>query len=315
MDYAIMKEGKPIMLIECKWCGADIDKEHASQLYRYFSVTDARIGLLTNGIIYRFYTDLEESNKMDTKPFMEFNMLDIKDTLVEALKRFSKDSFDIEEMLTAASDLKYTKEVKRILAEQMSDPSDDFVKFFGKQVYSGMMTQSVRQQFADIIKRAMHQFINDEINVRLKSALAEGEKERAGEEVEQEDAGDRKRDDGIITTEEEWAAFYIVKAILAETIDINRVTIKDTKSYCNVLLDNKVMKLICRFHFDYSTKLGYLGLFDESKKEEKISIDGINAIYKYADRLKSIVKFYDSVSPPKVTKESEVSAKENKNQS
>src|SRR5689334_11303987 len=47
VDYAIIVGGKPAILFECKWHGADLSKEHASQLYRYFSVTDARFGVLT----------------------------------------------------------------------------------------------------------------------------------------------------------------------------------------------------------------------------------------------------------------------------
>src|SRR4051794_35249800 len=85
VDYAILKDGKPIILFECKWHGADLNKEHASQLYRYFSVTEARFGVLTNGIAYRFYTDLEAQNKMDSKPFFEFNMANYRDQDIEEL--------------------------------------------------------------------------------------------------------------------------------------------------------------------------------------------------------------------------------------
>lgn len=74
VDYAILQDGKPIILFECKWHGADLNKDHASQLYRYFSVTDARFGVLTNGVQYRFYTDLDAANKMDAKPFFEFDL-------------------------------------------------------------------------------------------------------------------------------------------------------------------------------------------------------------------------------------------------
>ncbi len=169
VDYAILKEGKPIILFECKWCGVNLDKQHKSQLYRYFSVTEARFGVLTNGITYRFYTDLDEPNKMDAKPFMEFSILDVTETAVEVLKKFSQ--FSLEETLTAATELKYTKEIKRILAEQMTAPLEDFVRFFASQIYTGKLTQSVRQQFGELVKKALHQFVNEKINERLKFAL------------------------------------------------------------------------------------------------------------------------------------------------
>lgn len=86
VDYAILKDGKPIILFECKKCGGDLSINHASQLFRYFHVTEARFGVLTNGLIYRFFTDLEQPNKMDEKPFLEFNLLDFKDQDIDELK-------------------------------------------------------------------------------------------------------------------------------------------------------------------------------------------------------------------------------------
>lgn len=54
VDYAILQNGKPIMLFECKWSGADLSKAHVSQLYRYFNVVpDVRFGILTNGIRHK----------------------------------------------------------------------------------------------------------------------------------------------------------------------------------------------------------------------------------------------------------------------
>src|SRR5690348_4895174 len=173
VDYAVKHDGKIVMLFECKCCNASLDESHASQLYRYFSVTEARIAVLTDGIIYRFYTDIEESNKMDPKPFMEFNMLDIQEPLVVELKRLTKQAFNLEDILTVAGELKYTREIKRILNEELNSPSEDFVKFFASQVYSGKLTAGVRVQFAGITKRAFAQFINEHITERLRSAMGE----------------------------------------------------------------------------------------------------------------------------------------------
>jgi hypothetical protein len=54
VDYAVLRDGKPIMLFECKKSGADLHINHASQLFRYFHVTEARFGVLTNGLAYKF---------------------------------------------------------------------------------------------------------------------------------------------------------------------------------------------------------------------------------------------------------------------
>ena len=123
VDYAIMKDGKPIILFECKKHGSLLDSGHASQLYRYFIGTKARFGILTNGIIYQFFTDLDKPNIMDEKPFWEFNLLESEEELIGELKKFTKPSFDIDEILTIANDLKYTREIKRLLSEEWNNPS------------------------------------------------------------------------------------------------------------------------------------------------------------------------------------------------
>jgi hypothetical protein len=299
VDYAILKDGKPIILFECKWCKSDLDQGHVSQLYRYFTVTEARFGVLTNGVLYRFYTDLEEPNKMDAKPFLELNILDIKESTVEDLKKFTKAFFNLDETLTAATELKYTKEIKRIIAEQFINPTDDFVKFFASQVYAGKLTQPVKQQFADLTKRALHQFVNDRISERLKSALAEEvnattsqqpvvESQSTSGEEGKEAAGKGK----MLTTEEELEGYHIVKAILSQIIDPNRIAIRDTTNYCNIALDDNKFKTVCRFYFNNPNKK-LLGLFDAEKKEEKFSIASLTDIYHYADKIKTTATLFD----------------------
>jgi hypothetical protein len=295
VDYAIFHDGKPIILFECKKCGWKLDRDCASQLYRYFSVTDARIGILTDGIIYQFYTDLEEKNKMDEKPFMEFNVLDIQEPLVPELKKLTKGAFNIEATLNAATELKYTKEIRRIMSEELNSPSEEMVRLFTSRVYTGRLTQAVKEQFTDIVKRALHQFIADRINERIKTALS-------GEDIqgtqEQKDGGDVSEpaakstpvDDGIVTTDEEREGFYIVKSIVREVVDPARVVFRDTQTYFSVLLDDNNRKPICRLHLNRAQK--YLGLLDEQKNEERVPIDSLNDIYQHAEHLKKTVFRY-----------------------
>ena len=167
VDYAIMKDGKPIILFECKWSGADLNKEHASQLHRYFSaVPEVRFGVLTNGVIYRFFSDLDAPNRMDDKPFFEFNMLDVQERTVAELKKFTKSKFDLDDILTTASELKYTAAIRKIIAQEFEAPSEGFVRFFASQVYSGMKTQNVIDKFTEITQKALRRFLNDRIKRR-----------------------------------------------------------------------------------------------------------------------------------------------------
>jgi hypothetical protein len=291
VDYAIKKDGKIIMLFECKHCGGDLSIKHASQLFRYFATTEARIGVLTNGVVYRFFTDLEAPNKMDEKPFFEVDMLDLNDTVVSELKKLSKPAFDLDELMTTAGELKYTREIKRLLAELTEKPSDEFVKLCASKVFNGPLTPGRKEYFAGIVKKSFGQLVNERINERLKSALTGGEGLR--EETEPADEPEQE----IETTEEELEGFYIVKSILRTLVDPTRIAHRDTQSYMGILLDDNNRKPIARLHFNRSQK--YLGVFDEKKKEERIPIASVDDIYQHAERIRDVIVFYEGGSATK----------------
>jgi len=295
VDYAINKDGKTIILMECKWWGADLQKEHASQLYRYFSTTEARFGILTNGIQYQFFSDIDEPNKMDAKPFFEFDMLNIEEHQINELKKFSKQTFALEEILNTASSLKYTRAIKKILDHEFETPSDDFIRFFASKIYDGRLTQQVIEDFSKVIKDACKQFINSKISDRLKSALRSGEESDKtvitdGEDSTSQDSPENKN--AIITTEEEIQGYNIVKAIIRQVVDLNRVCMRDTKSYCGILLDNNNRKPICRLYFNSSNK--YIGLI-VNKEVTKIPIENLNDIFNFSEQLKATIAEYDEI--------------------
>jgi len=282
VDYAIIQDGKPMILIECKSCGAPLNLKHASQLFRYFSVTDARFAILTNGVNYQFFTDIESPNKMDDKPFFEFSMLDIDEKAVKQLKKFSKSNFELEDILSNASDLRYTKEIITLLEKEFEKPSEEFVRHFATQVISCKFMGSVKSQFEIIVGNACKEFIKNKVASRLKSALDSN----TDSEIEEDEAPTERRDDKdskIVTTEEEIEAYHTVKAILASSIDPKRVIMRDTQSYCGVLIDDNNRKPVCRLHFNASQK--YIGLFDDGKNETRIPINEVHEIYQYSGQL------------------------------
>ncbi len=172
VDYAIIKDGSPILLIECKPSDSELTQENTSQLYRYFTSTDARFGILTNGLVYRFYSDLDEPNKMDDSPFMEFSILEeVTPRSADSLKIFTKASFDLQSSIHAATNVKYITSIKQVLADQLKRPSTDFVLFILGQVYKGAKTKKVRESFSIIAHEAFREFINDRVQKRLKAAL------------------------------------------------------------------------------------------------------------------------------------------------
>lgn len=290
IDYTVSLNDEPIMLIECKHWSADLDK-HKAQLFRYYHVSKAKFGVLTNGIVYKFFADLETPNKMDDKPFFEINLLDLRDSHIDKLKEFCHDQYDINRILNSATELKYVNAIKTYIAAQSVDPSEEFTKFITKQVYDGIVTKSVMDEFTPMVKRAFQLFTNDYVNNRLKSAITpEVPAVDMSVESEEAEAGESK----IITTEEELQGFYIVRAILCNTVDLNRVVDRDAQSYFAILFDNNNRKPICRLHFNGGKK--YVETFDENKVGTKHLISSLNDIYQLSDTLIQTVGYYMKVA-------------------
>jgi hypothetical protein len=291
VDYAILKDGKPMMLFECKKCGGDLNINHASQLFRYFHVTEARFGVLTNGLLYRFFTDLDQPNKMDEKPFLEFNILDFKDHDIDELKKFAKSSFDIETILATANDLKYTRAIQNIINDLMINPTDDFIRLVSNDLTAGKrFTTVIKEQFSQITKRAFKQLINDKINERLKVAMSSSPELISTDTEDQSLMVEDTDEPDIETTEQEIEAFHIVRAILRESVNPKRVVMRDAKSYCAILFDDNNRKPICRLWFNNPSRL--MISFFNGKEQEKISIADVDDIYKYSDQLKATIDSY-----------------------
>ena len=295
IDYAIAHNGQVQVLIEVKKISEPLRIEHASQLYRYFAVTNARIAILTNGEAYEFYTDLDAPNRMDSKPFLVLDLSDIDDTLLPELAKLTKESFDLDSVISAAGELKYIGQLKRILAAQFKQPEDEWVRFLTTRVYDGSFTQRVRDQFLPLVTKATRQFLNEQVNDRLKSALGGPDSfVSVSSEVPAEPAAadiqPSTDNDDVVTTEEELEGYRIVRAIVCGTVPASRIIARDTKTYFGILLDDNNRKPIARLWFNRSKK--YLGVFDENKVETRIPLTATEDIYRHADHLRQTVTRY-----------------------
>lgn len=298
VDYAILRDGKPIVLFECKKCGGDLNISHAGQLLRYFHVTEARFGVLTNGLIYRFFTDLDQPNVMDQKPFLEFNILDFKEQDVEELKKFAKSAFDVDSILTTANDLKYTRAIQNLLAEWLNNPSEDLVRLVSADLLGGKrFTPAVKEQFTQITKRAFQQLIGDRINDRLRvamtpeSAAVSIASPTAPDAVSSAVQGEELSESPVVeTTEQEIEGFHIIRSILRDVVPSKRVFMRDAQSYCAILFDDNNRKPICRLRFNNPERL-VLGLMN-GKDEEKVVLADLDTLYDYADKLRATVSSY-----------------------
>jgi predicted type IV restriction endonuclease len=304
VDYAIMRDGEVQILIECKQPRDALKIEHASQLYRYFSVTNARIAILTNGQTYHFYTDLDAPNKMDSKPFLVLDLEDIDDAHLPELRKLTKESFDLDSIISAAEELKYLGQIKRAMAAQFSEPEDDWVRFFTTRVYEGSFTQKVRDQFRTLVAKAASQFVKDQVNERLKSALNSNLPSQAIgpplEMLESESAAlnDVERDTEVETTLDELTGYQIVKAIACSEVKPQRITGRDAKSYFAILLDDNNRKPIARLHFNGKARK-YLGVFDDNKVETRHPIDSLDDIYLHAQAIRNSVRLFAAESGQK----------------
>lgn len=299
IDYAIMRDGEVQILIECKKSTEPLKIEHASQLFRYFAVTNARIAILTNGSLYHFYTDLDAPNRMDDKPFLVLDLADIDETVLPELSKLTKDVFDLDSIISAAGELKYVGALKRAIAAQFREPTDEWVKFFTTKVYEGSFTQKVKEQFTALVGKASRQFLNEQVNDRLKTALgatafpAMTTAAAAALGSEKIVEADLDRDTELETTLEELEGYQIVKAIACSEVKPQRVVHRDAKSYFAVLLDNNNRKPIARLHFN-SKKQKYLGVFDLEKNETRYPLESLDDIYTHAGAIRDVVRSYVS---------------------
>lgn len=282
VDYAIVKGDDVNILVECKGLSTQLNSKHLAQLYRYFSVTKARFAILTNGREYRFFSDLEEANKLDTRPFFIFDLLDYSNASLVELSKFSKSNFDVENILAQAERLKYVSAVRKVLSTWMEQPPEGLVKLVSSEVYDGRSNAAVREMISTAIVSAFREIVRDNLRARLSDALGDG-----GSEAEVEVAVEAVSE--IETTDEEIEGWIMVKALLRGEVDADRIAIRDAKSYCAVLLDNNNRKPLVRLHFNRSKK--YVGLFD-GDTEERVAVSLLDDMLGFRDRLIATLRKY-----------------------
>lgn len=292
VDYAILKDGNPLVLVEAKWCGEALDK-YDSQLFRYFGTCKAKFAILTNGIIYKFFTDLDEPNKMDEKPFLVIDILNPREAQVAELKKFTKAAFDIDAIFDTASELRYSNEFKGILANELQNPSDDFLRHFLVTTYSGRLTQSVLDKFRPVLKKALNTYISELMNDKIQSALKDNTDASESDDVSQppeEEKAEPRPSKDIVTTEEELEAYFIIKNMLKDIAPMEDITYRDTVSYINILYKDNGRKWICRLVLTDTQKT--ILIPDENKNTIKHSLNTVYDLQNYRDELSAVLSRY-----------------------
>jgi predicted type IV restriction endonuclease len=298
LDYAIFQNGNPAILIECKRYGTDFKNDREwSQLFAYFMATEARIGVLTDGVNYKFYADLEKPNKMDKTPFLELDLLNLNESAIRELSKLTKSAFNIDEAITAASELKYVGGIKALLKKQVEVPSNEFVKYFFKELCpENNFVGQLKDEFTGYTQRAIKEFIREEIENLLDKASGRSVEETPDTKNAEPEIKSESTTKQSEFTDDECQGYYILKSILRQVIDPARVTYRDTASYCNILLDGNTWRQIVRLYFNNpkSKKLEIFSIDANGNRiSEKVAIDNLNEIYHYADKFKAIVAAYE----------------------
>src|SRR5450756_140727 len=302
IDYALVHNGEVQILIEVKKVTEPLDVRHAHQLFRYFMVTSARVAILTNGEIYEFYTDLDAPNKMDNKPFLVLDLTAVDETLLPEVAKLTRESFDLDSVVSAAGELKYIGQIKRLLAAEFKEPSSELLRLFAAHISPGRpFTQRIRNELSPLATKATTQFLNEQVRERLKTAL-EDDGGAVKDDIKvpvQMPGPDSVAEDElqgeIHTTEEELEGYRIVRAIVCAEVSASRVIGRDSRTYFAVILDNNRRKPIARLWFNRRQK--YLGVFNSDKEETRLPIETLEDIYHHAAQLRATVHGYLTTDP------------------
>lgn len=274
VDYAILLNNKPTILIECKRVDNEkLDiKKYGAQLFKYFTASKAKFIIFTNGIVYKFFSDVEETNILDKEPFFVFNLLNFKPNQIKTIEAFCKENFDIDKAFSSAGDLKYIRAFEEVIEGEYRTPSDDFVKYLldKSNIYDGIKTSKVIEKHKKTAIEAFNLFMSKVMKTSLDFSITQKD----------EDKNDNKNE--IVTTIEELEGYAIIKALLNGVIDVSRVTYRDTINYFNILLDDNIRKTLCRLYFNRSQK--YIA-FLNGTKENKMPIDNINGLFDFKEQL------------------------------
>jgi hypothetical protein len=289
VDYALQHNNKVSILIECKSLDTDLRHAHKSQLYRYFTTTEAKVGILTNGTQYLFYSDIDKSNLMDDLPFFEFNIQNFNEYDLKTLESFSKSSFNSELIVNQADELKTKITVEKWLKRNWNEPSEEYLHFIISKVLNKIATQSRKELLKENIIKAHKSFLREQMNLTLDNAFGEI-KSQGSDEVQNTAESNLDEDCQITTSDEEIEAFHIIKAIVRKEIDLNRVIMRDAKSYCAILIDDNNRKPLCRFYFN-SKSVKYFSIFN-GKEEDKKKIESIDQIYQLETEIIDCLKQY-----------------------
>ena len=285
VDYAIMYEGEPSILIEAKKTGTPLDREEPSQLFRYFTALDSAVfGIYTDGVKYLFYTDVDKQNVMDTSPFLTLDLADVASESLDVIARFVNGEFVPSAIREGANELKYVRFLKAEISRIFKNPSPEVVRAFMTDAYDGSKTAKAVESFTGYVKTAANLVFEERMRERLNAAMHTADEPTEINDVEP---------DVSKVSDREIHAFSTVKALLYDVIDVSRLYLREMSGYTMVIVDDSVLKPVCKLKLrtsPYSVEMA--GRADGKRIYRPISVDGVEGIYELETELETVAKEY-----------------------
>lgn len=251
VDYALFCQGVPVMFIEAKSCKEKMDN-HCPQLSRYFNSTpEVTISAITNGIEWRFFTDLKEKNIMDSTPFLRIMMDDIKDSDAEQLFRFRHDKFKPEALRTLAEESVYISAFVKVVSASLREVDHEFVRYVAGRANIGrQLNQRFIESITPLVRQAVERSVSEMVVSGLSSRTSPATPESNDNETNNTAVDERadivdSENPNIVTTYNERVLLEKIVSIAGQEHDLQA---KDTESYYSVLFQGKTNRWLVRYY-------------------------------------------------------------------
>ncbi|MBH8564300.1 restriction endonuclease subunit R [Nostoc sp. CENA67] len=245
VDFALAINGNVVMLLEAKACGQKAEA-HDGQLRYYFnSLVATKVGIVTNGIVYRFFTDLRAVHVMDNEPFFTFNILEYDSKDIDNLKFFHRDNFDVAAIVRHAEEMLYVNGMTQLVGNLLRSSSDEFIRFLVSELrasdpkyeFKGNISPAVINKFKPIVKKSIQGSLLELMTSSLNREMEQPVEVEVEQEIEEEEKQQEPQESRIVTTAEEITAFEKIKTITQASTSYNfEVKYKDTASYFGINL-------------------------------------------------------------------------------
>jgi len=241
VDWSFMANGKPIFFVEAKEAGKKL-AGYSEQLGDYFAKsTDVKLGILTNGVQWKFYTDVDNSNVMDKEPFVIWDVLSDEESPLDLLTVLHKSQYNPQLIRTFAERNRNRNLLVNELAKLL-EPSSELVRLAIANIETRRLTDSVIDNWKPVLKSAIEEWARQRtLNLILNPPKAP----------------ETSTIDRIVTTQEELKTYEAIKTVLS---DDRPVSYQDTYSYFKIHLPERQTWAFCRLYLDRRSPIMWIGL-------------------------------------------------------